>query len=58
VRGSDEAMFAKLSNRQKMLAGFLSLPAVDEAERVALKEAYDELQATLEQYRSRRVKGD
>jgi hypothetical protein len=54
VRGFSPALFEKLSPQQKALAGFLSLPAVDENEKVALTEGLDDLLPSLEDYRRRR----
>lgn len=54
VRGFSSALFDKLSPQQKALAGFLSLPAVDENEKVALKEGFDDLLPSIAAYRQRR----
>lgn len=53
VRGLNEEMYAKLTNQQLALLGFLSLAPKDEADRVSLKQGYSDLLPTLNDYRNR-----
>jgi hypothetical protein len=53
VRGLSEKMFSSLSQQQKALLGFLSLPPKDETEKVSLKQGYSDLLSSINDYRSR-----
>lgn len=53
VRGMSEEIYQILTNKQKALCGFLSLPPKDEAEKVSLKEGYYDLKGSLADYRKR-----
>jgi len=58
VRGFNEKQYQKMSHTQKALTGFLSLPAVDDQEKVSLKEGYPNLLGSIFDYRSRRCNED
>ena len=53
VRGLSEEIFSQLTPQQKALLGFLSLPPKDESEKVSLKQGYNDLLNTLDDYRKR-----
>ncbi len=53
VRGMTSHMFNKLSDSQKALLGFLSIPPRDEYEKIVLKEGYDSLLPSIQEYRDK-----
>lgn len=53
VRCVNEELFAAMTPQQKALMGFLSLPALDETQKIAIKEGYDDLLGSIEEYRNR-----
>jgi hypothetical protein len=55
VRCVSEELFAAMTPQQKALMGFLSLPALDETEKIAIKEGYDNLLGSIAEYRKRKA---
>lgn len=53
VRGLSESIFQLSTPQEKALLGFLSLPVVDETERINLKQGYSDLKTELNEYRER-----
>ncbi len=53
VRGLSEELFEQMTDQQKALLGFLSLPPKDESERISPKQGYDQLLPTLAHYKNR-----
>jgi hypothetical protein len=53
VFGTPEEIFEEMNEQQKALLGFLSLPPVDEEQKVVLKEGYDSLMQDINSYRQR-----
>jgi ectoine hydroxylase-related dioxygenase (phytanoyl-CoA dioxygenase family) len=54
VSGVSELIYSRLSSLEKGLLGFLSLPAIDELDKVALKEGYNDLLGSVNEYKLKR----
>ncbi len=54
VSGLSESIYSQLSSLEKGLLGFLSLPPVDESDKVALKEGYEDLLVSVNEYKLKR----
>ncbi|PCJ61792.1 MAG: hypothetical protein COA79_05710 [Planctomycetota bacterium] len=55
IRGISEDIFSKLNDNEKALLGLLSLPPLDETEKVSTKEGYEGLLGSMKEYRERRI---
>lgn len=52
VRGTPEPLYAEMSNDQKALMGFLSLPPKNDSEKISIKEGFEGLRPTVADYRA------